>query len=349
MSVSECMDCDKGEGNDCLLYLVSPMIRIISYGEILVDMLSDRILETEQKDNEQFTKFPGGAPANVAAAVAQLGGDSYFAGKISTDIFGAFLHDSLVQMGVKTDYIYRIENKKTALAFVSRDASGERSFEFFRSDTADLNFDRNDFNQHWFEEDGIFHACSNTLTEKEAYKTTLVGLKMAKNNDWLVSFDVNLRLSLWDDISDALPRVWDCLAQAHIVKLSKEELIFLADGGPEDMAIDRLLAGKSEIVVVTDGANPLICYLKGDQLTLDPPKVETRDSTAAGDAFVGGLLYELSEKNFTPTNLPELLRDKDELYQVLTFASSCGAFAATKEGAFTSLPNQHDLNGLMLG
>ena len=54
------MDCDKGEENDCLLDLASPMIRIISYGEILVDMLSDRILETEQKDNEQFTKFPGG-------------------------------------------------------------------------------------------------------------------------------------------------------------------------------------------------------------------------------------------------------------------------------------------------
>ena len=314
-----------------------------------MDMLSDRILESEQKDNEQFTKFPGGAPANVAAAVAQLGGDSYFAGKISTDIFGGFLNDALIHMGVKTDYIYRTENKKTALAFVSRDASGERSFEFYRSDTADLNFDRNDFNQHWFEGDGIFHACSNTLTDADAYKTTLIGLKMAKDNDWLVSFDVNLRLNLWNDLSDALSRVWDCLAQAHIVKLSKEELVFLADGGREDVVIDRLITGQSEIVVVTDGANPLICYWKGDQLTLDPPKVEIRDSTAAGDAFVGGFLYALSAKNFTPNNLKELFHDKEELPKILSFASSCGAFAATKEGAFTSLPNQQDLNGLMLG
>ena len=102
--------------------------------------------------------------------------------------------------------------------------------------------------------------------------------------------------------------------------------------------------------VLTDGGNSIRFYSKsqgkGEVVT---PKVEVKDTTAAGDAFVGGFLYALSAKNFTPNNLKELFHDKEELPKILSFASSCGAFAATKEGAFTSLPNQQDLNGLMLG
>ncbi|PSD25744.1 hypothetical protein C7E12_19710, partial [Stenotrophomonas maltophilia] len=52
------------------------------------------------------------------------------------DMFGDFLADSLVEHGVGTDYIVRTDAAKTALAFVALDASGERSFSFYRPPAA---------------------------------------------------------------------------------------------------------------------------------------------------------------------------------------------------------------------
>lgn len=54
------------------------MFKVLSFGEALVDLLSNNISEKEQ-DNapESFTKFPGGAPANVAAVVSRLGGNTF--------------------------------------------------------------------------------------------------------------------------------------------------------------------------------------------------------------------------------------------------------------------------------
>ena len=50
------------------------MDRIVSFGEALVDMLSSRLDGQSSDSTETFSKFPGGAPANVAAAVGKLGG-----------------------------------------------------------------------------------------------------------------------------------------------------------------------------------------------------------------------------------------------------------------------------------
>ncbi|MGB0733824.1 MAG: PfkB family carbohydrate kinase, partial [Pontibacterium sp.] len=61
------------------------MLQVISFGEALVDMLSSRVGGAKEQSLESFTKYPGGAPANVAAAVAKLGGNSAMMGKIGKD------------------------------------------------------------------------------------------------------------------------------------------------------------------------------------------------------------------------------------------------------------------------
>ncbi|KAG1399515.1 hypothetical protein G6F59_013316 [Rhizopus arrhizus] len=87
-----------------------------------------------------FLQYAGGAPANVAVAAARLGAKTQFVGMLGRDMFGDFLADSLVEHGVGTDYIVRTDAAKTALAFVALDASGERSFSFYRPPAADLLF-----------------------------------------------------------------------------------------------------------------------------------------------------------------------------------------------------------------
>jgi len=319
------------------------MNKVISFGEALVDMLSNRIDDQSGTTNEAFTKFPGGAPANVAAAVGKLGGRSYFAGKVGQDMFGDFMRTSLQQAGVNTDYLLSTTQAKTALAFVSLDPTGERSFEFYRAPSADLFFTAEEFKDDWFGEPGIFHFCSNTLTEPGIRAATQAGVEKAKAAGCIVSFDINLRPNLWPQQRDPFEPIWHCIVQADLVKLCAEELAFVCRGRSPQTVVQQMLDGGVTLVLITDGGKPLRYHTAHGQGQLTPPPVTTVDSTAAGDAFVGGLLYTLAQQTRGASELAALSADRQRLETVLDFACRCGAHAVTHKGAFTSLPTQHDL------
>lgn len=309
--------------------------KVMAFGEALIDFLSNGA--TQAGELESFTKFPGGAPANVAVAVARLGGNSHFVGQVGDDAFGHFLKASLDEYGVDTDKMLMTKEAKTALAFVSLDETGERSFEFYRSPSADILFREGDFNASWFADaKGVFHTCSNTLTDADITKATLAGIQMAKHANWIVSIDVNLRTNLWPNGQVDTQRVIDWMQSADVVKASLEELAVMAED-PFALIEESLQAGVT-LFVLTDGGKPIRFYTKGEaEGTVATPKVEVKDTTAAGDAFVGGLLYQLAEQGGDRQSLANL--SQQDLHNVIRFAAACGADSVTKLGAYPSLPN----------
>ena len=306
------------------------MDKVISFGEALVDMLSTKINDQslEAQAPEAFIKFPGGAPANVAAAIGKLGGRSYFAGKIGKDMFGDFICDALVDAHVNIDYLHKTTEGKTALAFVSLDAEGERSFEFYRDRSADLLFQSEDFESGWFSESGIFHFCSNTLTSKDIQKTTLAGIQYARGAGSVISFDVNVRHNLWPNGQALLAPIWQCIEQADVIKVSVEELDFIRDNQSESACIENMFEMGVSLILVTDGGNPLRYYTPEYQGQIAPPEINMVDSTAAGDGFIGGFLYQLAEQDASKQGITKVIEETAGLERMLTFASHCGAHAA---------------------
>ena len=323
------------------------MFKVISFGEALVDLLSNKI-SNDQANNrnnvhESFTKFPGGAPANVAAAVARLGGDAYFAGMLGDDMFGNFIANCLQQEGVKLDYLSRTKDAKTGLAFVSLDAQRERSFEFYRHPSADMLFTADHFPSHCFEGNGVLHFCSNTLTCDGLYDATLAGLKRAKAAQWLCSFDVNLRVNLWANIDHAMPAIWQCFEHADLVKMSLEELDYVAGGETHAHTLDKIMAAGVKLIIITDGGKPLQYFSTQGKGEMSPVQVQMVDATAAGDAFVGGLLFSLAEQGITPAHLDVFITNSTQLETSIRFASACGAYAVQRQGAISSLPRLEDV------
>ena len=135
---------------------------IISYGEVLIDMLASGSGGKDSTTAESYTRYPGGAPANVAVAAARLGASSFLLGKLSKDAFGKFLLDSLKQYGVDTRFIRYSESGKTALAFVSLDSDGERSFCFYDDNAAHKDFSIGDLPVEAFQIPSIFNFSSGT-------------------------------------------------------------------------------------------------------------------------------------------------------------------------------------------
>ena len=137
-------------------------------------------------------------------------------------------------------------------------------------------------------------------------------------------------------------------ALADVVKLSREELGFLAasvDG--EAAVIEALWKHRAALLIVTDGSRPLRWFAPGTQGALESFRVRAIDSTAAGDAFTGGLLYALAGRGIGRESLPALLADAERFDEVLRFAAACGALAVTRRGAFAAMPSRSEVETLL--
>lgn len=110
---------------------------IVSFGEMLIDFVPTES-GVSLAEAPGFLKAPGGAPANVAIAVARLGGKAAFVGKLGDDEFGHMLAGILKQYGVTGEGILFDQGARTALAFVTLRADGEREFMFYRNPSADM-------------------------------------------------------------------------------------------------------------------------------------------------------------------------------------------------------------------
>ena len=322
------------------------MSHIVCFGEALIDFLAGP--PGTQGEARVFRQFAGGAPANAAVAVARQGGRCQFVGMLAQDMFGDFLLESLREAGAGTQYVRRTDRAPTALAFVSLDARGERSFSFYRPPAADLLFAETDFDPACFADASVFHVCSNSLTGDAIAAATLAGMRQARAAGALASVDLNLRPALWANAQPLLPRLWEALQAADLVKLSREELDYLREDGrhTEDDILARLLQ-HARLVLVTDGPQPIAWHARGQRGTHAPPRVEAVDTTAAGDAFIGGLLSQLQRAGVDAAGFDAFLAADERLQQALRHAAASGALAVTRHGAFAALPTHEEALALL--
>jgi len=317
---------------------------IACFGEALVDFLAEPVREDAPR---RFTEHAGGAPANVAVGIARLGGDAHFVGMLSRDMFGDALLAQFARYHVDTTQVRRTAEARTALAFVSLSPDGERSFNFYRPPAADLLFRSGDFDAPAFARLAAFHACSNSLTEPGIADATLHGMRLAAQAGALVSFDFNLRPALWPGDVDPLPRVWQALAPAQVVKASREEFAFLAREGGGDAVIARLFAQAAQLLLVTDGAAPIRWWTRKACGVAPTFAVEAIDTTAAGDAFVAGLLQGIVARGIQAEDLAAAFDEAGLRDALLREAAACGALATTRFGAFAAMPTRAEVQTLL--
>ena len=310
------------------------MKSIVCFGELLIDFLNFNTAEEGGFQLPEFRQYPGGAPANVAAAVGRLGGPARFLGQVGDDRFGRFLKASMEAMQVDMQYLTVHKTAHTPLAFVFLDDTGERSFEFLRHQSADVLMTEQDLPDGAFENAGLFHFCSNTLTDTNIADTTKAAIAKARAAGAVISFDVNLRHNLWPDHQVDAGAIQQFLKLADIVKVSREEADWIEENG---FAVRDWLETVSA-VWVTDGGGAIRILTRQGEQTIEPPRVQVVDTTAGGDAFTGGLLQALNGRDLAT------MSDND-LAAATRFAAACGGVAVSRAGALPSLPEWKDVAG----
>ncbi len=245
---------------------------VICFGEALIDFLNTGTQEDDCLTLNNYRQYPGGAPANAAVAVTKLGGRGIFAGQVGNDVFGNFLESSLQAYNVDTRFLSKHATAKTALAFVTLDQYGERSFSFYRHNSADMLFKNEQVKDEWFSEQAIFHFCSNTLTEKNIAQCTEYAVNKAHKKNAIVSFDVNLRHNLWPDGKVNINTVNNLVRSAHIIKFSLDEFNYLARGNTDDY-LNFCFNWNCQLVIITDGAKSIIYHTPNSSYYVQPPTI----------------------------------------------------------------------------
>jgi len=310
---------------------------VIALGELLIDFTPHGHSEQGQP---LFERNPGGAPANVLAALAKLGRETAFIGTVGNDAFGRYLADTLADAGINVDQLQYTDDAQTTLAFVHLDESGDRSFTFYRKPGADQLLDAKAIDLDLVGGAKLFHFGSISMTHEPSRTATLAAAAAARSQGVPVSFDPNLRMSLWEDAEQAKAAILEGMAFADVAKVSEEELVFLT-GTSELNGGSALLMEKYgiKLLLVTLGPEGSFCRAvdaDGSILTARHAgfRVEAVDTTGAGDAFLGGVLHRLLDE-MHPAN-PVWTEEK--LTRLLAFANAMGALTATGKGAIPSLP-----------
>ena len=151
------------------------MKQVLAMGEALIDFIPAQ-RDCLLKEVESFTRVCGGAPANVAAAAAKLGGESRMVTQLGKDAFGDYIVDTLQDAGVDTSCILRTDEANTALAFVSLKADGNREFSFTASPVQICCCGKNRYSRNGFPIVGILHFCSVSLIDAPIQQHTGVPL-----------------------------------------------------------------------------------------------------------------------------------------------------------------------------
>lgn len=311
---------------------------IFCIGELLIDMVC--VDNKGLKDGEKFEKKAGGAPANVAACISKLDGNSYFLGQVGDDYFGKHLIELLKDLNINTEMA--VEKGSTTIALVGIDKNGERNFDFLRGSDGEYSF--NNINLSKINDSDIIHFGSATgFLEGELKKTYFKLLEYAKSNNIYVSFDPNYRDALItpDKLEMFIEDSIKFIRESDFTKLSDEELFLLTKEKDITTGVNKLHELGVKVVTITLGSKGTYLSVAGQNEIIQSIEIKQVDSTGAGDSFVGAVLKQVSDIE-NKQNI-----SFEEWKKIITFANKVGAITCTNYGAISSMPILSEVRNLV--
>lgn len=312
------------------------MLDLYSIGEMVIDFIPG-------SEPGSYVRNAGGAPANVAIAMARNGLKAGMCCSVGADDFGRFLVKTLEENQVRSIKPSLCEEAITTMAFVNLAENGERTFTFARKPGADMFLSEEDVKEEDIKESCIVHAGSCSLSASPASEATVRALKLGHEYKKLVSFDVNYRNLMWKDDQEACVKaVLDLLPYVDILKISEEEVDMLGGeaGLPEFMKRYSLA-----LIVETLGSAGAKCYFDGQVFSVEGKKAKAVDATGAGDAFWGGFLSSLRIQG--AEHAGQLTAGMIE--KALKYGNTAGWICVQHKGAISSLPTRAEIEKYLSG
>ena len=289
-------------------------MKILNFGSLNIDIffrVENIVKPGETISAKSIEKRPGGKGLNQSVALSKSFENVYHAGSVGDD--GVFLIDYLKSEDINTKYIKK-SDKLTGNAIIQVDDKGENSIVLYKG----ANFDNDkkfiDEVLDNFDKDDILLlqneiSSMKYLIDKAYEKGMKIVLNPSPITDEIKEFDFN---------------------KIDLLLVNEIEAKNIANKNSVDESIDYFTSTYKNInLIVTVGSKGSIFVNKNEKIKQEGIKVESVDSTGAGDTFTGFFVsYFYQGKN---------VRD------CLKFASLASALSVTKSGDSISIPSLCDV------
>lgn len=313
---------------------------VVALGELLIDFAMSG---KSEQGNGMFEACPGGAPCNVLAMLNKLGKKTAFIGKVGNDQFGKDLRATIESIGIDASGLVMDDDVHTTLALIHTFPDGDRDFSFYRNPGADMMLNEDEVDYNIIRDAKVFHFGTLSMTDEPVRSATKKALDVAKEAGCLISFDPNLRPPLWKSLDTAKEMMEYSFRYCDILKISDNEIQFVSGKEDYDEGIQYLQEKYNiPLIFLTLGKDGSRAYYKGMRMEQCGFKVDTIETTGAGDTFCGSAISGVLDKGIG--NLT-----KEDLAKILAFANAAAAVITTRKGAIRAMPDLEEVVKLNLG
>jgi fructokinase len=308
---------------------------ILVAGEALIDLVP------ASETIDALAAHPGGGPFNTARTIGRLERPVAYLGRLSRDRFGQRLEALLAEDGVRLDAIVHTD-EPTTLALADVDELGVARYRFYTEGTAAAGLTAEAALAARPDEVQIVHAGTLGLM-LEPTASALEAVIARLSGHAMVFVDPNVRPDVIPDAGAYRTRLARVLSHSHVVKVSEEDLDWLAPGRRSVDAVRELLAGGPSVGLLTRGPSGALVITVDDEVAVPSPRTNVVDTIGAGDAFGGGFVAWWHARALGRENLA----DVDAVAAAAEFACLIAARTCERPGA--SPPHLSELESGVLG
>tara|TARA_B100001559_G_C16416784_1_gene583072 strand:- start:166 stop:1116 length:951 start_codon:yes stop_codon:yes gene_type:complete len=263
---------------------------------VLGDANVDMILNLSDKQNlGEPSLFSGGSSANVASGLSKLGVDVSFFGSLGNDMYGKHVVDEMKADGIDVSNLELLDNESTAMVIGVVENNSERHFFLWPPEEGAHNkYTFGDISTESLLNCDWLHVSGISLRFSPVKETMLKAMRLCKENNKTVSFDLNLRSELWGLDKSFKETVLDAVSLSNIVfgNLYEEFLpLFEEDEDTLNKHIDN-----KQTFICRNGKNGALGITSKNKIISDAISISPIDSVGAGDAFNSGFIYASCNK-----------------------------------------------------
>ncbi len=318
--------------------MTAPRFELLTMGRVGVDLYPDRVGVPLSKI-ENFHKFLGGSPTNVAVATARYGHDVALITRTGADPMGEFVHDALRGFGVDDRWVTPVAGLPTPIVFCELFPPDDFPLYFYRYPHApdvDIRFEELDLDAVAAAD--VFWVTGTGLSVEPSRTATLSALEhrassLDPDSRGITIIDLDYRPELWPDLAECRDVYQRALRSATVAVGNRAEVNAAVGTEVPEEAADALLALGIDLAVVKQGPAGTLARTATERVVVEPVPVEVVNGLGAGDGFGGALCHGLL------AGWP--------LERTIRLANAAGAYVAGQLACSSAMPDLDQLRAFV--
>ncbi len=305
--------------------------RFLVLGRAGMDLYADPP-RTKLEEANHFVSALGGSAANIAVAIARLGGNANLISTVSEDAVGRYILNQLRHYGIGADHVNVVAGQlRSSLAVVETRNENCQSV-IYRNGAADFELSEASVVAVPFSNFDALIVTGTALAKNPSRSATLKAMALARAAGLKIILDVDYRPYSWNSIADASAICLSAAQASDLIVGNDVEFDVLA-GGSEGQKLAQHMAQQGQTAIYKMGEKGAVTY-QGEQMFETPIfEVAALKPTGAGDSFVGALVMSLA----IGLGLEEAVRQ----------GAAAAAIVVSRVGCAPAMPSRAELNSFL--